>query len=163
MKRSVPMYLFVSTILLLFIIMSINMLSKKHATYADTLPYYRNELQSEHTLYTFYVENEKNIAALRSSSFGIQFSSIEKKDMQSSEEQKATYSSPYKKVPDTIKVTLDMLTMDCGTIEFNLSLNEQGQYEGEGIPVMKGVWVATATIVDNEDEASKLSFLFDVK
>ncbi|MCR8656369.1 hypothetical protein [Paenibacillus endoradicis] len=65
-----------------------------------------------------------------------------------------------------VSVTLNMLRMDCGTIQFMMTPDEHGIYHGEGIPVMPGLWVATATVTYDDqpqDEAIHLAFTFDVK
>lgn len=71
-------------------------------------------------------------------------------------------------LPSHTKVTvhLNMLTMDCGTIQFTMTPDEQGIYHGEGIPVMSGLWMATATVTYDDqpqDEAIQLAFTFNVK
>lgn len=65
-----------------------------------------------------------------------------------------------------VSVTLNMLSMDCGTIHFTMIPDDQGIYYGEGIPVMSGLWVAIATVTyedQPQDEPIQLAFTFDVQ
>lgn len=45
-----------------------------------------------------------------------------------------------------LNIKLDMLQMNCGDFIFNLTETEPGQYEGQGVPLMAGMWKATLTL-----------------
>jgi hypothetical protein len=45
-----------------------------------------------------------------------------------------------------IAVKLEMLDMLCGDYAFELRETSPGVYEGEGVPLMPGLWRATATV-----------------
>lgn len=120
----------------------------------------RNELSVEAGSFVFQIENEEP-QALQASTFSLSYLSDELLAPDASFSSFSTILSD----PEVV-VSLEMLTMNCGTITFKLLPNENGQYIGEGIPVMPGTWVATATIpttsAESPNEASSISFIFEV-
>lgn len=50
-------------------------------------------------------------------------------------------------------VQLEMKNMLCGVVTFDLKKQLDGSYKGEGIPLMKGHWVATAIFESDEGAA----------
>src|SRR5690606_36330826 len=55
----------------------------------------------------------------------------------------------------TVTIELEMLNMLCGIIKFTASESSDGLFEGEGIPLMPGIWKATATIHWEDGSISK--------
>lgn len=55
-----------------------------------------------------------------------------------------------------IGVKLEMLDMLCGDYTFELRETSPGVYEGEGVPLMPGLWRATASIQPEMGESYKV-------
>jgi len=58
-------------------------------------------------------------------------------------------------------IRLDMISMDCADVIFQLIETAPGVYEGEGLPLMAGMWKAYLTLTTNE-EAYSLSEIIKV-
>jgi len=51
-----------------------------------------------------------------------------------------------------VTIELEMLGMMCGVVTFSATEVSEGLFEGEGVPLMPGVWKATATITTSDDQ-----------
>ncbi|WP_051250861.1 FixH family protein [Paenibacillus harenae] len=58
-----------------------------------------------------------------------------------------------------LAVKLDMLSMVCGDVDFQMTEIAPGKYTGEGIPLMAGTWKATLTLEEG-GETFKVARLF---
>lgn len=56
-----------------------------------------------------------------------------------------------------LQVKLDMMGMVCGDYNFELKEISPGVYEGEGVPLMAGLWKATLTIGRGDNEPVTIS------
>jgi len=109
--------------------------------------------------------DHNDAVALKPSTFTLQLLPEAGSESETGKLNQPTYSNTLP-VHTKVSVTLNMLTMDCGTIQFMMTPDEHGIYHGEGIPVMPGLWVATATVTYDDqpqNEAIHLAFTFDVK
>ncbi|WP_424765652.1 FixH family protein [Paenibacillus sp. sgz302251] len=52
----------------------------------------------------------------------------------------------------TLAIKLDMLSMVCGDVSFQLTETAPGQYTGMGVPLMAGTWKATL-VLDAGDQS----------
>lgn len=61
-------------------------------------------------------------------------------------------------------IKLEMLHMDCGIVSSKLSATSLASYSVSAAPLMKGVWVATASfqLEDHEDDVLQLHYTFEV-
>jgi NAD/NADP transhydrogenase beta subunit len=61
-------------------------------------------------------------------------------------------------------ITLQMLSMNCGTVTTVPFSSSPATYNAEAAPLMKGIWVATATfeLEEASDEVIVLSYQFEV-
>lgn len=124
-----------------------------------------NELASVHTsLGTLQFQiKDNNAQALTASTFTLRL--LPELNSTDSEQERI---DQVKSLPAQtyVSVALNMLSMDCGTVHFTMVADEHGIYYGEGIPVMSGRWVATATVTytdQPQNEQKHLAFTFDVQ
>ncbi|GIP14664.1 hypothetical protein J40TS1_03060 [Paenibacillus montaniterrae] len=61
-------------------------------------------------------------------------------------------------------ITLEMLHMDCGTVSAELLSSSTTRYSAQAAPLMKGVWVATATfqLANTDSDTITLHYQFEV-
>ncbi|WP_168119047.1 hypothetical protein [Paenibacillus sp. HB172176] len=57
----------------------------------------------------------------------------------------------------SLQIKLDMIGMLCGDYTFDLVETSPGVYEGDGIPLMAGLWKATLTIRLGDGQTVKIS------
>lgn len=146
--------------------------SNSNSTQNTILNHDAVSLESEIGTLLFQIEDKEHIA-LTPSTFSLQIMPEQVGKAISAVEASPTLTTKSSADLNTklanvkITVKLDMFAMSCGVIQFTMTANEQGIYYGEGIPVMPGLWLATATISNLDTPVAaaqtiELPFTFEV-
>jgi len=150
-------------ILLVFLFLAavlIFVVTNSSTTHSTSLS--RSYINEEYTI-ELTSSNDRHYA-LQNSEFALNI--IPVSDLSNSESKGDGSSSNDKSQLELINpvITLQMLQMDCGTVSAIPQASSSTTYHAEAAPLMKGIWVATATfaLAEDADQTIVLSYQFEV-